>query len=472
MSSNSGWNLPSVNDLMRQNQLKPLLERLSHNVVVERIRDFLDDVRDEVQEAAEQKRMPNVTELADRIAQRLLVEESPPLRSVINATGAMLPPQLGVPPLAEAAWQAASSSLRDFANIKIDLDTGKELSQVTRVEKLCCDLTGAEAALVVNNHAAAIILTLSALAGNREVLIARGQIGETLSGTRLTEIACAAGVQLREVGSANAASLADYRAGLDEKVAAIWNAEPFAYRVMGKTSSANPSELAGLAYDKRVPLIDDLGAASLLSLANYGLPYVPVIRPRLEQGSQLVLFQGDRFIGGPACGLVIGKKHLIDRLRNHPLATAMHADQASVSAFGATLRLYQDEGLARREVPLLQLLDTSLENLRQRAERIAQQMAASEPIAEAVPVMQTTSVSGLPHPDHQLSSWAIALTAKEMAAQRVADLLRRGTQPVIARVEAERVIIDLRSVFARQDQALVSAVQALGQVKPPIEDAG
>lgn len=470
MASNSGWNLPSVNDLMGQKQLKPLLERLSHNVVVERIRDFLDDVRDEVQEAAEQKRMPNVTELADRIAQRLLVEESPPLRSVINATGAMFPPQLGVPPLAEAAWIAASSALRDFANIRLDLDTGKELAQVTRVEKLCCDITGAEAAMVVNNHAAAVILTLSALASGRDVLIARGQMGETLSGIRLSNIAQAAGVKLREVGSTNTATLSDYRDQFHHNPAAIWNAEPFAFRILGKTETTSTKDLASLAQEKRIPLIDDLGAASFISLAKDGLPSIPVIKSRLEQGTQLLVFQADRFIGGPDCGVIIGKQDLINRLRAHPLAVALHADQGRISSLGATLRLYQDESLARREIPLLQLLDTSLENLRQRAERLAQQMKVSEPIAEAVPAMQTTSISGMPHPDHQLSSWAIALTPKDMAAQRVVDLLRRGTQPVIGRVEGDRVILDLRSVFVRQDQALVTAVLALGQIKPPTDN--
>jgi len=462
--------LPSVQELLDQAPLKSLLENVNRSAVVGGIRSVLEEVRGEWQAAAAAGRMPNLGELTDRIVQRVRHHDSTPLQPLLNATGIVLSPALGRAPLPRAAQEALVAFGRDYVNLELDLEQGGTVPRSHAVEPLLTELTGAEAALVVNSYASALLLALAALASGREVLVARSQLGEGDDRERLSDLIPVAGARLREVGATNRVRSEDYRTALSETTGAVLRVSPWNYALQGSSEAPDLAELSALAHGSAVPLIEAYEAGALHNPASNGGPLESTIKERIKSGADLVIARGDLFLSGPPCGIVAGKREFLDSLRQHPLVKAVQADKLTLAALAATLELSRDETLARRELPLWQLLNISTENLRNRAERLAPQMAVCTALksAEAIPSAAALSESGLPA--HALTSWAIALEPADGTAAQLAARLRRGTPPVIVRVESERVLLQMRTIFPRHDLALVSAVQALGGITGVVSD--
>ena len=462
MPSNPLRNIPSVAELLENPQLKSLVDRVSHNVVVGRVRTFLDDLRREVQSAASEFNLPSVSELAERIAQRILHGEERRLQPVINATGILLHTGLGRAPLATEALEEIAAVARDYANVEIDLESGKRSQRSVAVESLLQELTGAEAVAVVNNNAGATLLTLSALAHGREVVVSRGQLIEIGGSYRLPEVMSASGALLREVGTTNKTRLDDYRQAIGEKTAALMLAHPSNYQVVGFTESVALADLARLARQHNLPVIDDIGSGALIDFADFGFQGEPVASERIKSGADVVLFSGDKLLGGPQCGIIVGKRACIEQIVKHPLMRALRVDKLTLAALAATLRLYRNPETAKRQIPLLQLLSTSAENLNNRAERLAPQLAACSCVSGAVVLAETAYLGGGSIPTQQLATWCVALTpAPPHSVDKLAAALRTGRPPVIGRVHQERLLLDLRSVMPRQDQDLVTALGAI-----------
>ena len=461
MPTNLLRNLPSVNELLESPQLKGLVSKLSHNTVVARVRSFLDDLRSEVQTAAAEIKLPSVSELAEKIAQRILVGDEPPLRPVINATGVLLHTGLGRAPLADEAIAAMAAVARDYASVELDLASGRRSQRVVAVEGLLTELTGAEAAMVVNNNAGATMLALAAVAAGREVIVSRGQLIEIGGSYRLPDVMATSGAALREVGTTNRTRIDDYARAISERTAALLLVHPSNFVVAGFAESVTLTELVQLGHERHLCVIHDIGSGALVDFAQFGCTGEPVAAASVKQGADLVLFSGDKLLGGPQCGVIVGRQSLVDQITGHPLTRALRVDKLTLAALAATLRLYRDPVMARRSVPLLQLLSTSIENLKGRAERLAPQMAGGA-IKAAEAVEDVTYLGGGSVPTQQLRTWCVALTSEGMSVDRLATRLRTGRPSVVGRVHDERLYLDLRSVFPRQDIDLVAAVRALG----------
>ncbi len=466
MPQNPLRKIPSIGELLESPSLRKVVDRLSHNVVVSTARTVLDELRTEVQTAATERTLPSVTDLAERIARRITEGEVRVLRPVINASGILLHTGLGRAPLAEEAVEEIAVVSRGYASIETDLASGRQSPRMAAVEDLLKELSGAEAALVVNNNAGATMLTLAALAAGREVIVSRGQLIEIGGDYRLPKVISAAGAVLREVGTTNKTHPSDYAEAIDERTAALMLVHPSNFVVAGFSASVGVEQLVQLGRQHKLPVIHDIGSGAMIDFGPFGINDEPIVADSIEAGADLVLFSGDKLLGGPQCGVILGRKALIDRLGIHPLARALRVGKLALAALAATLRLYRDEEKARHAIPLLSLLTTSVENLQDRAERLAPQMAEAKVIAEAEVVAETTYLGG-DHlgedsvPTQQLPTRCVALKPARMSADRLATSLRTATPSVVGRVQQDRLLLDLRSVLPRQDLQLLAALEAL-----------
>lgn len=454
--------LPSVNELLESPPLKKMVDGVSRNVVVSGIRTFLTKMRNEVQHATADIRVPSPGELAERIAHWIRTEDDAPLRPVINATGILLHTGLGRAPLADAALQAVTDIAGGYASVEVDVATGDRSRRVRAVEKLLKELTGAEAVAVVNNNAAATLLTLAALAAGREVVVSRGQLIEIGGSFRLPEVMSASGARLREVGTTNKTRIGDYAAAINEDTAALMRVHPSNYVVVGFTEQPTLAELVALGTRRRCPVIDDIGSGALIDFGKYGLSDEPIARDSIKAGADVVLFSGDKLVGGPQCGIIVGRREPIEKITTHPLMRAVRVDKITLAALAATLRLYRDAETLEQTLPLLSLLSTPIENLKNRAERLAPQLAAATVIAEAVPKEDVAMLGGGSVPTQHLATWCIALTPAKGSVMALGASLRSASPAVFGRIQQDRLVLDLRSVMPRQDIHLVEAVNSLG----------
>ena len=468
-------NIPSVNELLESPQLKGLVNRVSRNVVVTGVRSFLSKLRDDVQQAAADMKVPTPSDLAEHIAKWIMTEEVPPLRPVINATGILLHTGLGRAPLADDAIEAIRDVAGGYASVEVDVKTGERSQRVQAVEKLLRQLTGAEAAAVVNNNAGATLLALSALATGREVIVSRGQLIEIGGSYRLPEVMTASGARLREVGTTNKTRVGDYDAAISEQTAALMRVHTSNFVVCGFTEEASLEELVALGRKRSLPVIDDIGSGALIDFAQFGLKGEPMASASLKVGADLVLFSGDKLLGGPQCGIIIGRKDLVQKISKHPLMRALRVDKMTLAALAATLRLYQDDSAAKQSIPLLALLNTPLENLKNRAERLAPQIAATKAVASAEAVEGRAFLGGGSVPTQEIPTWCIAVAPAEKSVDELATALRRGSPSLFGRVQQSRLFLDLRSVLPRQDLQLVEAFQSItasdDQPEPPAKSS-
>ncbi len=472
MSRNPLRNIPSVNELLESPPLRRMMDRISHSVVVSTVRNVLDEVRSEVQHAATDMTLPSVSELAERVARRISEAELPPLRPVINATGILLHTNLGRAPLADEALAEIAAVARDYASLEIDLATGRRSRRVVAVEGLLTQLTGAEAALVFNNNAGATMITLAALAAGQEVIVSRGELIEIGGSYRLPDVMEASGAILREVGTTNKTRASDYEKAICERTAAIMLVHPSNYAVVGFAESTSLAELVEIGRKHRVPVIHDIGSGAMFDFSEFGFRSEPVAPQSIQRGADLVLFSGDKLLGGPQCGILVGQRSLVDRIAKHAMARALRVGKLTLAALAATLRLHRDPARARRAIPLLHLLTTSVENLENRARRLAPQIAAAPVVGQAEAIPSTTYFGGGSLPAQELPTWCVAVQPRDISVDRLSNALRVGTPAVVGRIQQGRFLLDLRSVMPRQDQSLVEAVNAVDKGKSTPQQTG
>ena len=458
MANNVFKNIPSVNELLENPQLKTLVDKVSHHAVVSEVRTFLDGLRDELKTTAEEIHVPAPSELASKIAKWIVRGQRARLRPVVNATGILLHTGLGRAPLGQSALEQVVAVSRGYASVEIDLESGGRGQRVQAVEKLLCELTGAEAALVTNNNAGATLLTLAALSAGKECIVSRGELIEIGGSYRLPDVMEASGAVLREVGTTNKTRIGDYERACNDETAALMRAHTSNYRVVGFTESPTLDELVSLANRKGIPFIDDIGSGALIDYSKYGLDDEPMAADSIKAGSDIVLFSGDKLLGGPQCGIVVGKRKYVDKLLKNPLMRALRVDKMTLAALVATLQAFRDPELAIQEIPLLSLISTSVQNLQNRAERLAPQMANAEAIATSEAIASNAQLGGGSVPTQVIPTWCVALTPKGRSVDQLAKALRAGSPSIMGRVNRDRLLLDLRSVFPDQDQILVDSV--------------
>lgn len=393
---------------------------------------------------------------AGRVAERLRASDVPSLRPVINATGVVLHTNLGRAPLARAAREAMARAAHGYDNLELDLESGRRGSRYVHCADLVAELTGAPAALVVNNAAAALMLALATVARGRGVVVSRGELVEIGGGFRIPEILERSGARLVEVGSTNRTRVADFDKALrGGDVAAILKVHRSNFRMSGFTEEASLSELAPLCVEVGIPLLYDLGSGLLADPAALGLPPEPRAGEALVQGADLVVVSGDKLLGGPQAGLVVGREDLVAAMRSDPMCRALRVDKVTLAGLEATLRLYRDPERALREIPTLRMLRAGADEVRARAEAMAVRLRALGVPCAAVP--HEGAVGGGTYPDVTLPSWAVRLDPSG-GAEGLVSALRRQDPPVVGRVEDEGVLLDLRTVDPDEEDALVGAV--------------
>ncbi|GAB4463591.1 MAG: L-seryl-tRNA(Sec) selenium transferase [Anaerolineae bacterium] len=458
MTTDEFRKLPSVDKLLNSAPLANLIEQHSRAVVVDAARAALDAARAEILQG-QPARAPEA--LAQAIAQRIAAQVRPSLQPVINATGVIVHTNLGRALLSERAKAAMMQAASAYSNLEYSLEAGARGSRYVHAAELLCRLTGAEAAVVVNNNAGAVVLSLTALAQGREVIISRSQLVEIGGGFRVPDIMAQSGSKLVEVGTTNRTYARDYQQAITPDTGLLLSVHASNYKISGFTAQPSLAELAELARRHNIPLMEDLGSGTLLDTAPYGLEHEPTIQESIAAGVDVVTASGDKLLGGPQAGLIFGRREIIERLKKHPLIRALRVDKTTLAALQATLLAYLEDK-ATDEIPVWRMISAKADDLRRRARQWQVNLQSLPPLQGIdMEIVETVStVGGGSLPGQTLPSPALAITVSGVDALAERLRLPQDHSPVISRIENDRLVLDPRTVLPEQDAALVEAVGA------------
>ncbi|HVI91946.1 MAG TPA: L-seryl-tRNA(Sec) selenium transferase [Dongiaceae bacterium] len=456
--------LPSVDQVLRTETARVTIARHGRPAAVEAVRGLLDEVRAAIQ--AGDPAIIAAEHLAVLVQARLDAASVSSLRPVFNLTGTVLHTNLGRAILAEEAVAAACQAMRHAAALEYDLETGKRGERDDHLRELICDLTGAEDATIVNNNAAAVLLVLNTLSLGKDAIVSRGELIEIGGAFRMPEIMSRAGARLVEVGTTNRTHRKDYLAALGPKTGVILKVHTSNYRIQGFTSEVSPRDLAALAHEVGVKLFHDLGSGTLVDLARYGLAHEPTVREAMQEGADLVTFSGDKLLGGPQAGFILGRRDLIAAINRNPMKRALRLDKIRLAALEATLKLYRDPDRLAERLPSLRLISRQLPELEAQASRLTAAFGdrlGSAFTVEAVACKSQIGSGALPL--ETIPSIGLALRPRDSSDQSLAglaDALRRLPMPVIGRIAEGALVLDLRCL---EDEA--GFLTALDSLKPP-----
>ena len=447
--------LPSVDQLLGEPVLQQALSLYGHQLTVTAIRETLGQVREEIRAGSKPLSPGN---LVERTVTHLRSHLAPTLRSVVNATGVIIHTNLGRAPLSPAASDAMHQAAQGYSNLEYDLPSGTRGHRTVHAERLLCELTGAESALVVNNNAGAVLLALTGLAQGRGVLISRGQLVEIGGGFRIPDVMRQSGAHLIEVGTTNRTHLYDYQQALagEENVGLILRTHSSNFRVVGFASEVGLNELVELGRAHDLPVMDDLGSGALLDTAAYGLAHEPTVQESVTAGAAVVCFSGDKLLGGPQAGIIVGQSDHVEPLKQHPLTRALRPDKLCLAGLQATLMHYlKDE--ASEQIPIWRMISAPVEELTRRVRRWRNRLRKAGIDAEIVSGHSTVGGGSLP--GETLPTKMLALQAP--APDQLAATLREGNPPIVARIEEDRLVLDPRTVLPEDERALLDQLQSL-----------
>ena len=449
--------LPSVDRLVGSEQLAMLVKAVGVEAVTHAARDAIDSARAAIRGGA-QNDAADIDSLAQQVGESMRSLFGPRPRRVINAAGVIIHTNLGRAPLSSRAVAAMADVARGYSNLEYDIQEGARGSRHDHPEQLLQFLTGAEAAIVVNNNASAVLLALAAIAGGREVIVSRGEAVEIGGRFRIPDVLRQSGATLVEVGTTNRTYAADYADAITDNTGALLRVHRSNFLVVGFTNTPDASDIAQIAHARDVPLLNDLGSGCMLDTAQFGLAPEPTVREALErEGSDIALFSGDKLLGGPQAGIAVGRKDLIDKMKNHPLARAVRIDKLDLAALTATLQSYA-RGAALQEIPVWRMIAATVEELEARVLRWQQDIGG-----EGLSIVDAeTAVGGGSLPGGTLPTRALAIERERANADALAERLRteRFHQPVIARIEDDRLLLDPRTVLPEEDAELIAAARA------------
>ena len=443
-------NLPSVEKILSNPNLREILREYDRQIVTELVRDTINHARANLIHGFS---APSITSLINQVQESLrsFAEIGP--KPVINATGVVLHTNLGRAPISTDAANAIVYSSQGYSNLEFDLVSGNRGSRQTHVESLLTRITGAEAALVVNNNASAVLLGLAAIAEDREIIVSRGEAVEIGGGFRVPEVMAQSGAILVEVGSTNRTYLEDYRRGLNEKTAALLTVHSSNFIVMGFTHSPSVKEVAVLGREHDLPMLHDIGSGCLLDTRTFGLHYEPTVQSSIGDGSDLVFFSGDKLLGGPQSGIIVGKRDLIARLSQHPLMRAMRIDKLSLTALRATL-LHYVRGEALDKVPVWKMISEAPDKLKKRVQNWKDHIGGE--VTTVVPSQSTIGGGSLP--GALLPSWALSVDSPGRTERLVREL-RCLPKPVIGKISDDKLFLDARTVLAEEDEDFIAGLK-------------
>jgi L-seryl-tRNA(Ser) seleniumtransferase len=442
-------NLPSVDKILSDKQVHCLEEVYSHDFVLQGVRQYLEEVRHHIAKGVPQ---PSFDQMVESICNLVNSLAEPNLRPVINATGVILHTNLGRAPLSRESIVAMQECSRGYTNLEIDLDSGKRGSRQVHVQSLLCKLTGAEAALVVNNNASAVLLALSALGKGKEVIVSRGQAVEIGGGFRIPSVMRQSGAKLVEVGTTNRTYLSDYEEAITHRTAALLRVHSSNFRVVGFTQSVAIEELTRLGERYELLVLDDLGSGCLLDTARFGLDPEPMVQQSIAAGVGLVMFSADKLLGGPQAGIIVGQGSLITKIERHPLARAVRIDKVRLAGLAVTL-LHYLKGEAETKIPVWRMISASVEEIEERAQRWCDLLYGAASVVEGESV-----VGGGSLPGGTIPTRLVAIKGRGRVKD-LADKLRSELPVVIGRTENNLLLLDPRTVLPEEEEALLSRLR-------------
>jgi L-seryl-tRNA(Ser) seleniumtransferase len=449
--------IPSVGELLGRPLLAELCLHAGRGLMLDAAREVLAAVRHELGETGSAPEPADLESLERRIAQTVERWLAPSLRPVINATGVVLHTNLGRAPISRDALDRLREAASGYSNLEYDLAAGARGKRDVHTARLLARLLGAEAAIVVNNNAAAVFLVLHALAQGGEVIVSRGELIEIGDGFRIPDIMASSGARLREIGTTNRTSLADYEEAIGPETRLLLRVHPSNFRIVGFTARPSLEDLVDLGRRRGVPVYEDLGSGCLVDLKPLGIDE-PAARSSFDAGVSLVTFSGDKLLGGPQAGIIAGKKDLVSRIRRNPLFRALRVDKLTIAVLEATLRCYWRGALD--DVPVMRMIREPAGQVRRRAEALASRLAN---MAEArLEIVEGNSVvGGGSTPGQSLPTWLVAITSTRHSAAALEEKLRRpdgAGAAVVARIENDRLVLDVRTVFPSQEESLATAL--------------
>lgn len=450
--------LPAIDKLLKTDRVKDWYANYDHTFIKGTLQTSIQYYRQAL--LAGEDIAVSVEAIIDYAESQLKQIGGDGLTPTINATGTILHTNLGRALLAPEASEAVQSVMSDYSNLEYDIQAGQRGSRYDHMRELLIQLTGAEDALIVNNNAAAVLLILTAFAKGKEVLISRGELVEIGGSFRIPDVISSIGAKLHEVGATNKTHLVDYERGINEETAAILRVHTSNYRIVGFSKMVDDRELVELAHKNGLPIFNDLGSGLLLNLEQVGLSYEPTIKEMIQFGYDLVSFSGDKLLGGPQAGIIVGRKDFIEQLKQAPLLRALRVDKMTIAALEATLRLYLKPELAMATIPTLKMLSRSQEDLLTMAEELRRRLAHL-PAVQAEVTQGFSQVGGGAYPTDQLATYLVKVTHENYSASELEEALRRSDSHIIPRVGEEKVQFDVRTLTYDNVQRIVGEFSKL-----------
>jgi L-seryl-tRNA(Ser) seleniumtransferase len=459
--------IPKVDRLMAQDALIRASKTYPRPLVHGAIREVLDSLREEIlRNEIVSEEVLDISEVAGRVIDRLRVLARPSLVNLINATGVVVHTNLGRSILAKRALRSLGRIAGGYSNLEYDLELGKRGSRYTHVEGILRELTGAEAAMVVNNNAAAVLLTLDTIARGKEVIVSRGQLVEIGGSFRIPEVMKRSGAKMVEVGTTNKTHLRDYESAINDQTALLLKVHTSNYKIIGFTKEVTLAELSQLGRRAGIPVMEDLGSGCFIDFSEMGLEKEPTVQEVLAAGADIVTFSGDKLLGGPQAGIILGRKDLVEAVRRNQLTRALRIDKLTLAALEETLFLYRDKGRALREIPTLRMIASPYHKISARAERLARMLGDIRKDNFTISLTDGSSkVGGGALPGLALPTRLLSIVPAALSAAVIEQWLRRHHPPIICRVEKDHVLLDPRTIKPAELKTVAGALVELANLR-------
>lgn len=460
--------IPKVDELLADEKIEKLLSSLPRRLVVDTIREELDKVREKIRKNISKEELEKyLSSLVEKIINQANKKNSYKLKRVVNATGVVIHTNLGRSPLNQEVIDNIREVATNYSNLEFDLKTGGRGSRYSHLEDIIKEITGGEAALVVNNNAAAVMLALSTLAKDREVIVSRGELIEIGGSFRIPDVMEESGASLVAVGTTNKTHLEDYERAITEETAALLKVHTSNYRILGFTSSVDAKDLSSLKDKYQLPLIEDLGSGILIDLSKYGIDYEPTVQDSLKKGVDVVTFSGDKLLGGPQAGIIVGKKKYIEEMKRNPLTRALRVDKFTLTALETILKLYLEEEKAVEKIPTLRMLTLGLEEIDKRAKKLFKEIKDLNLDKDLEIAIEDSysEVGGGSMPLVKLDSRSLVLSCKSISSQELEKRLRSLQLPIITRLYRDKIYMDLRTIKEEEIPLISQGIKEVFKIK-------
>ncbi|MDO8446991.1 MAG: L-seryl-tRNA(Sec) selenium transferase [Deltaproteobacteria bacterium] len=440
--------LPAVDYLLRDTRVSDYLRDNPRRLVADAVRIVLEEEREYIKKSGLKDYQFNMEAFMERVRAQMEKIGRPSLVRVVNATGVILHTNLGRAPLAEAALKSLADASLHYTNLEFDIEKGERGERYTHVEEDLCRLTGAESAVVVNNNAAAVLLVLNTIAEGKEVVVSRGELVEIGGSFRIPDVMRKSGARLVEVGTTNRTHIRDYESAVTQETALILKVHKSNFDLIGFTAEVSFQDLAELGGRSGIPLMNDLGSGSLIDLSRFGMKKEPTVQDAVKSGVDVVTFSGDKLLGGPQAGIIVGKKKIIDAVKKNPLTRALRVDKLTVAALEATLRIYRDELRAVKEIPILNMLTKPLSELTKKGKKLVKVLRGiSRDRFEIIMRDGCSQVGGGALPLQEIPTKLVAVRPKLISVNQLERLMRMNQVPIISRIERDEVVFDIRTLM-------------------------